>query len=57
MSFLILRKTILKIYSVNDIKNYSAQEWLKNGVRVAIRAIRPDDRDALLKAFKWLEER
>ncbi len=42
---------------MNDIKNYSAQEGLKNDVRVAIRAIRPDDRYALLKAFKGLEER
>jgi hypothetical protein len=42
---------------MNDIKNYSAQEGLKNDVRVAIRAILPDDRDALLKAFKGREER
>jgi RimJ/RimL family protein N-acetyltransferase len=40
-----------------EAKNYSAQETLKNGLQVTIRAIRPDDRDALLAAFKELEER
>ena len=40
-----------------EAKNYSAQETLKNGLHVTIRAIRPDDRDALLTALKELEER
>jgi RimJ/RimL family protein N-acetyltransferase len=40
-----------------DARNYSVQETLKNGLRVTIRAIRPDDRDALRAAFKELEER
>jgi RimJ/RimL family protein N-acetyltransferase len=40
-----------------DTKNYSASETLKNGLQVTIRAIRPDDREALLVAFKELEER
>jgi RimJ/RimL family protein N-acetyltransferase len=42
---------------MTDSKNYSAQETLKNGLQVTIRAIRPDDRDALSTAFKELEER
>jgi len=40
-----------------DARNYSAQETLKNGLQVTIRAIRPEDRDALLAAIKELEER
>jgi RimJ/RimL family protein N-acetyltransferase len=40
-----------------DAKNLSVQETLKNGLQVTIRAIRPDDKDALLAAFKELEER
>lgn len=40
-----------------DARNYSAQETLKNGLEVTVRAIRPDDRDAFLAAFKELEER
>lgn len=39
-----------------DARNYSAQETLKDGLRVTIRAIRPDDGDALPAAFKELEE-
>lgn len=38
-------------------RNYSAQETLKNGLEVTVRAIRPEDRDAFLAAFKELEER
>lgn len=37
--------------------NFYARETLKNGIQVTIRAIRPDDRDALLAAFKGLDER
>jgi RimJ/RimL family protein N-acetyltransferase len=40
-----------------DAKNYSVQETLKNGLQVTIRAIRPDDREALITALKGLEER
>jgi RimJ/RimL family protein N-acetyltransferase len=40
-----------------DARNYSAQETLKNDVRVTIRAIRPDDRKALIAALKGLDER
>ena len=40
-----------------DARNYSAQETLKNGLQVTVRAIRPDDRDAVLAALKELDER
>ena len=40
-----------------DAKNYSAHETLKNGLQVTIRSIRPDDGEALLAAFKELEDR
>ena len=40
-----------------DAKNYSAQETLKNGLQVMIRAIRPDDREAVIAALKGLDER
>ena len=33
------------------------RETLKNGLQVTIRAIRPDDRDALLAAFRELDEK
>ena len=42
---------------MTNAKNYSAQETLKNGLQVTIRAIRPDDRNGLLAAFKELDER
>jgi len=35
---------------VSDIANYSAVETLRNGRRIEIRALRPDDRDELLAA-------
>jgi len=40
-----------------DPRNYSAQESLKNGLRITVRAIRPDDKAALLAAFQGLDER
>jgi GNAT superfamily N-acetyltransferase len=40
-----------------DARNYSSKETLKNGLQVTIRAVRPDDKDALLAAFKELDER
>ena len=42
---------------MTDARNYSAQETLKNGFHVTFRAIRPDDRNALMAAFKELDER
>ena len=39
-----------------DAKNYFEQETLKNGLQVAVRAIRPDDKERLISAFKELEE-
>jgi GNAT superfamily N-acetyltransferase len=40
-----------------DTRNHSSRETLKNGLQVTIRAIRPEDRDALLAAFKELDEK
>ena len=40
-----------------DARNYSSRETLKNGLRVTVRAIRPDDKAALAAAFKGLDER
>ncbi len=40
-----------------DARNYSVRETLKNGLQVTIRAIRPDDKSALVAAFRELEER
>ncbi len=40
-----------------DARNYSVQEALKNGLQVTVRAIRPDDREAILAALKELDER
>ncbi len=40
-----------------DAKNYSEEETLKNGLHVTIRAIRPDDEEAFIAAFKELESR
>ena len=40
-----------------DARNYNSQETLKNGMQVTFCAIRPDDKHALLVAFKELEAR
>jgi ribosomal protein S18 acetylase RimI-like enzyme len=40
-----------------DARNYNSQETLKNGMQVTFRAIMPDDKHALLAAFKELEAR
>ena len=40
-----------------DARNYNSKETLKNGLQVTVRSIRPDDKDALLAAFKELNER
>jgi RimJ/RimL family protein N-acetyltransferase len=42
---------------MTDARNYTAQETLKNGLQVTIRAITPDDRDNFLKAFHALDDR
>ncbi|MGC1953661.1 MAG: GNAT family N-acetyltransferase [Gammaproteobacteria bacterium] len=38
-----------------DAQSYRVEETLKNGMRVTIRAIRPDDRQAFLQAYQGLE--
>lgn len=40
-----------------DARNFSVRERLKNGLEVTVRAIRPEDRKAVLSAFKELDER
>jgi hypothetical protein len=40
-----------------DARNYSAHGTLKNGLRVTIRAIGPDDKVAITAAFKELYEK
>lgn len=38
-----------------DIRNFSAQETLRDGARVTVRAVRPDDKDKIVAAFRALE--
>lgn len=38
-----------------DARNYRVEETLKNGLRITIRAVRPDDKQALLHAYQGLE--
>ncbi|HEY3178115.1 MAG TPA: hypothetical protein VGL25_04480 [Casimicrobiaceae bacterium] len=40
---------------MNDARNYVAQDSLRDGTRVTIRAVRSDDRDRVAKAFGNLE--
>jgi RimJ/RimL family protein N-acetyltransferase len=40
---------------MTDTQNYEITDKLKDGTVVSIRAIRPDDRDRILEAFKKLE--
>jgi GNAT superfamily N-acetyltransferase len=40
-----------------DARNFTSRETLKNGLQVTFRAIKPDDRDALLAAFKELDDK
>lgn len=40
-----------------DVKNYSAEEILKNGLSVTVRAIRPSDRKEFLTALKEIDDR
>src|SRR5436190_7078353 len=41
---------------MNDARDYSVSDVLKDGTRVTIRAIRPDDRDRFLEAFRLLDQ-
>ena len=41
---------VLKMLSVPDAGNYSATEALRNGQRIDIRALRPDDRNNFIAA-------
>ncbi len=41
---------------MNHAREFSVSDVLKDGTRVTIRAIRPDDRDRFLEAFRLLEE-
>jgi GNAT superfamily N-acetyltransferase len=41
---------------MNHAREFSVDDVLKDGTRVTIRAIRPDDRDRLLEAFRSLEK-
>jgi len=40
-----------------DAKNYTAQETLKNGMQVTVRAIKPADKDNFQAAFNEFDER
>jgi len=40
---------------VLDLRNFATTEHLKDGTPVTLRAIRPDDKPRLLKAFRELE--
>ena len=37
-----------------DVPRYAVAEALRNGTRVTIRAVRPDDRDRMVAAFEKL---
>lgn len=41
---------------MNRARDYSVGDVLKDGTRVTIRAVRPDDRDRFLEAFRSLEQ-
>lgn len=40
-----------------NIRNFTSREMLNNGIQVTVRTIRPDDKEALLAAFRELDER
>jgi RimJ/RimL family protein N-acetyltransferase len=40
---------------VSDARNHSVTDALRNGTPITIRAIRPDDRERLVEAFRGLE--
>lgn len=41
---------------IDELTNYRVTERLRNGSEVTIRAIRPEDKELVLEAFKGLEE-
>lgn len=41
---------------MDHARDYSLGDFLKDGTRVTIRAIRPDDRNRLVEAFRLLEK-
>ncbi len=41
---------------MNDARDYSVSEVMKDGTRVTIRAVRPGDRNRFLEAFRLLEK-
>ena len=41
---------------MNHLSEFSIDDVLRDGTRVKIRAIRPDDKDRLLQAFRLLEK-
>jgi len=41
---------------MNHLREFSMDDILRDGTRVKIRAIRPDDKDRLLQAFRLLEK-
>ena len=47
--------TICKVLLMADPRNYYAQETLKDGTPVTIRAIRKEDKERLLQAFRALD--
>ena len=38
-----------------DVRNYTVEETLKNGLMATIRAVRPDDKSRIVAAFEELE--
>lgn len=47
----------VRLIAAMDAASYSVEETLRDGGRVWIRAVRPDDRPAFLRAFARLSER
>ena len=47
---------VLGTQIMNHAREFSVSDVLKDGTRVTIRAIRPDDRDRFLEAFRLLEK-
>ncbi len=39
-----------------EAANYSAAETLRNGERILIRALRPEDREGMLSQAHWLNK-
>lgn len=40
---------------MNDARHFAVEDTLRNGTRITIRAIRPDDRERIAKAFGQLD--